>query len=71
MNEDFLRNMLTKIEYEALVATCLKVHTQLGNGEKNIQGRRSIYTQEMGPFFQNNLINTLVGWERSFFFFFF
>ena len=25
LNEDFLRNMLGKIEYEALVDTCLKV----------------------------------------------
>ena len=29
MNEDFLRNMLGKIEYEALVATCLKVLRRL------------------------------------------
>ena len=26
LNEDFLRNMLNKIEYDALVATCLKVN---------------------------------------------
>lgn len=25
LNEDFLRNMMGKLEYEALVATCLKV----------------------------------------------
>lgn len=36
MNEDFLRNMLTKIEYDALVATCLKVRLLL-HGPKKIQ----------------------------------
>ncbi|KAG0238540.1 hypothetical protein BGW42_004302 [Actinomortierella wolfii] len=28
LNEDFLRNMLGKLEYEALVATCLKLNIQ-------------------------------------------
>lgn len=50
MNEDFLRNMLTKIEYEALVATCLKVHITLRRREKIISTKVvDIYAQEMGP----------------------
>ncbi|KAF9156106.1 hypothetical protein BGX20_004316 [Mortierella sp. AD010] len=30
LNEDFLGNMLGKLEYEALVATCIKTHIKSG-----------------------------------------
>lgn len=39
MNEDFLRNMLTKIEYDALVATCLKVRLLLHSPKKKRYGK--------------------------------